>query len=176
MRKTILLLGFIFVGLSSAFAQEVRNVEQQSLWKIGLVGPNIEYEAKISPDFTLRSELGSSLSFGYLGSTLGWEFEYGLIATTSPRYYYNLDERYEDGKTVKDYSGNYISFVSTAYLNSILSTTEEPNKYIFGPTWGLQRSWGESWYFNFEIGPGVSISKELVEFTPVIGLDIGFKL
>src|SRR5699024_2104466 len=134
MRKLILSVGLIIISFSSTLGQNTHKVNQKSLLKIGLFGPNIEYEAKISQDFTVVSEAGVTLAFGYGGNEIGTIFEYGLIAKISPRYYYNFGNRIEDGKSIRNFSGNYISFNSIAVLNSVLSSTDDPNQYIFDLT------------------------------------------
>lgn len=176
MRKLTLSIGLVIIAVTSTLAQNTKPVPQQSLWKAGLLFPSLEYEAKLKQNVTLKSRIGLSAAFGYGGNQVGWLFDYGLYVELSPRYYYNFDERLEDGKTIKKYSANYLSFVSVAYLNKVLSSTEDPNRYVFGPAWGLQRNLGKGWYFNFEAGPGISLSKQETYVVPVIGLDIGFQL
>lgn len=176
MRKFIFIFTVLIVSVSSSLAQEINLNEQEDLLKVGLLGPNLEYEFSINPQMTLRTEAGVSLSLGYGGNAIGWLFSYGLFATVSPRFFYNLENRLEDGKSIKNYSGNYLSFVSMAYLNSVLSNEHEPNQYILGPTWGIQRNLGTNWFFNLEIGPAISMSKAETEFVPVIGFDIGIQL
>jgi len=174
MRKVIFTCLLFLISISSSFAQKTPFDQQENLLKLGLLGPNIEYETQIAPETTLRAEAGLSFSFGYGGNAIGWLFEYGFYAKASPRWYYNLENRLQDGKSVKKFSGNHLSFVSMAFMNNL--TQNEPNQYIFGPAWGLQRNIGSNWYLNLEIGPGISISKEETQFVPIIGLDIGIQL
>lgn len=177
MRKLILSFGFILITILTLQAQNTGPVGQESVWRLGLLGPNLEYEAKLSDDFTLVSEAGITFTFGYGGNEVGTVFEYALITKVSPRYYYNLGKRQRDGKSVHHYGGNYLSFTASAVLNSVLSSYDhEPNRYVFGPTWGLQRNLGSGWFFNFEIGPGLITSEEETYLGPIIGLDIGFRL
>lgn len=176
MKKLFLSLVVVLISISSSVAQQANLNQQEDLLKVGFLGPKIEYESSINSNMSLRSEVGLSLGFGYGGNAIGWIFNYGLYAKVSPRLYYNLENRLRDGKSINNYSANYLSFVSMAYLNSILSNENKPNQYILGPTWGIQRNLGSSWYFNFEIGPGLSVNKIETEFVPIIGLDIGIKL
>lgn len=176
MQKLIFTIVVFIISVSSSFAQQANLNEQESLFKFGFFGPNIEYETSINTNMTLQSETGLSVGFGYGGNAIGWIFNYGLYAKVSPRLYYNLDSRLQNGKSIEDYSANYFSFVSMAYLNSILSNENDPNQYILGPTWGLQRNIGSNWYLNFEVGPGISISKDETIVVPIIGFDIGIKL
>lgn len=176
MQKFILTFVVFIVSISSSLAQQANLNQQENLLKVGFLGPNIEYESSINSNMSLRSEAGLSLGFGYGGNAIGWIFNYGLYAKISPRFYYNLENRLQDDKSIKNYSANYFSFVSMAYLNSILSNENDPNQYILGPTWGIQRNLGSSWYLNFEVGPGMSISKTETELVPIIGFDIGIKL
>ena len=108
MQKAVLAFALILVTITSGYAQSADLYEQESVFKIGFFGPNIEYETSLSSNMSLRAETGLSLNFGYGGREIGWRFDYGLFATLSPRYFYNLDRRLQQGKNIANYSGNYI--------------------------------------------------------------------
>ena len=176
MRKWILSFAIMLMAISTLQAQDAEPVPQQSVWRLGLLGPNLEYEAKLSNTVTLDSEAGLTFAFGYGGNQIGTVFEYALYTSIRPRYYYNLGKRQWEGKSVHHYAGNYVSLTATAVLHEVLSSRDEPNRFILGPTWGLQRNIGDRWFFNFEIGAGLVTSEEETYLGPIIGLDIGFQL
>ncbi|WP_142455408.1 hypothetical protein [Gracilimonas mengyeensis] len=158
---------------SSGFAQQANFEDQNGSFRLGLFWPNLEYETPIHPKMTFHSETGFAFNVGHDG--MDWVFQYGLFAKIGPRYYYNLEKRLEENKSIRDFSGNYFSFVSMAYLNEPFDNNPESNQFVFGPTWGLQRNLGKNWYFNFEVGPGISLSESKTKLVPIIGLDIGIK-
>lgn len=177
LKKILPVLFFTLFIASLACGQSKPTVQQQSLLKLSVLFPGIEYETKLERKVTIKLEAGPVFVFGYGGNRVDWVFEYVFFVEAAPRFYYNFDNRLADGKEIANYSGNYISFVSRALLFNVFSSYNfEPNSYIFGPTWGLQRMWGKHWYFNFEIGPGIEINQQGTSFVPVAGIDIGLLL
>ena len=63
--------------------------------------------------------------------------------------------------------------MSLALLNELASNTNDPNQFILGPTWGLQRNFADNWFVNFEIGAGLSFTDSETDFVPILGFDIG---
>lgn len=176
MKKLFLFLSILFGIFLSAKAQNIKSYNQENILKAGFLGPSILYEIKLDDALTVVTEAGVTFSFGYSGNAIGWIFDYGLSAGASPRYYYNFDDRLEDGKSIEHFSGNYISLFTRAYLYEVLSSmTQEPNQFLIGPTWGLQRNLGKAWYYNIQLGAGASFTKEETMFTPLLGFNIGFR-
>ena len=176
MKKLFLSLSILFGVFLSTKAQDIKGYNQENILKAGFLGPSILYEIKLDDALTVVTEAGVTFSFGYGGHMTGWIFDYGLYAGASPRYYYNLDDRLEDGKSIEHFSGNYVSLFTRAYLYELLSSMDdEPNQFLIGPTWGIQRNLGEKWYYNVQLGAGASVTKEETVFTPLLGFNIGFR-
>ena len=171
---------FVLLILSGTFltseAQNVKDYNQESQLRAGFLGPSLLYEIHLRDATTVVATAGASLSAGYGGKQIGWLTDYSLYAGLSPRYYYNFRNRLEDGKSIKNYSGNFISLFTRAYLYNVLSSYEDHNQYLIGPTWGIQRNLGKSWYFNVQLGAGASISKDETFFTPLLGFTLGIQL
>jgi hypothetical protein len=176
MRSLLLSSLFLLLSFSPTMAQSDGSLQPASLWKAGLLGPNIEYETALSSNISLRAEAGLSFSAGYGGHAIGWIFDFGLYAQISPRYFYNMDKRVAAGKNIDNFAGNYFSFTAMGIFDKAFGDESDTNYYILGPTWGIQRNLNKTWYFDIEVGPGIALSKNSSDFVPIIGLDIGIKL
>lgn len=123
---------------------------------IGLLIPWAYYEKRLSPEIAIRGEFGLSpgLFIGVYEETV---FAFSPTLRLEPRWYYNLDERFEKGKKIDNNSGNFIA-VETVYQPGwfVLSNNEnvEPGEGFYIATkWGIRRNIGK--HFNFETGAGI---------------------
>ena len=156
-RLKYFLLTLTFYGLSFVAKSQNASVEKSTSGiQIGVVGVWIYNEAKLSDKISLRSELG--LDAGIFGAMNFYEQGYILIPdiTLEPRYYYNLNKRFNQSKSIAGNSGNFIS-LKTSYNpdwfvipdNKILRPV---NQISIIPTWGIKRNVGN--HFTYEAGIG----------------------
>lgn len=134
--------------------------------QIGLLGIWAHNELKLSNQVALRSEIAiAGVNTAHIRPLLALE----------PRWYYNLNERANNGKRIDGNSGNYISF-RTSYQFYTTSDAEEHelNQLLLAPTWGIRRNIGN--HFNYEAGAGVGLGyqKEIV-LALYVNLRIGYR-
>lgn len=97
------------------------------------------------------------------------------------KYYYNREKRERKGKNNLNNSGNYIAF-QTKYNTKIfsLSKTELPleNTLLNEIHWGIQRSLGGNWLFNFHTGLGYTRDLDFSDASiyPALGIKFSYKL
>ncbi|MCK4879447.1 MAG: hypothetical protein KAS82_02265 [Bacteroidales bacterium] len=119
--------------------------------RISLISPKLIAEIALSDYFTL--------SVGFWLKTNFWDYdEWGpgsppYVSPSfkfEPRYYFNLEDRHDKGKSTRYYSGWYIS---------LPFNIEFPDfRYSVGGTIGFQCIMGRRWYWNISIGPGFTYS------------------
>ncbi|HEX6982950.1 MAG TPA: hypothetical protein VF181_09335 [Balneolaceae bacterium] len=174
--KRILLLLFILQLTGIASAQTVREkavAEQEDILRAGIV--EIEYELVLSSNMTLVSQAGVAFSGGFGGRQTGWIFDYTPNFGVDLRYYYNLKKRAATGRNTKYYSGNYITFISRAYLEKMVHEFEK-NEYFFGPAWGIQRDIGRRFQLGIQLGLGMGGPIKDLEIASHIGFNLGYRL
>lgn len=160
MRKLILLLAFC--GLEWSVKAQDASVETLTGGvQLGLLGLWAYGEIKMTDMVALRAEAGldyRDISFGR------------LVMSFEPRCYYNLNTRARKNKRTYGNSGNFISCLMSLHpKNAVLGdrrsygTLPSSNQLEVVPTWGLRRSYGP--HFNFEFGIGVGIGCQWNENT-----------
>ena len=116
--------------------------------RISFISPKLIAEIAPSEYFTL--------STGFWLKTSFWDFDVSGQSYTQPyvspsftfepRYYFNLEDRQEKGKSTRYYSSWYIS---------LPFNIEFPDfRYSLGGAIGFQYTMGRRWYWNISIGPG----------------------
>jgi len=133
------------------------------------LGAGVEFQVK--DRFTLYTGLGLGINIAYKDNKV--KANYPLFLAASPRYYYNIQKRKNQGKRVDKFSGNYlgISFIKT------LSSWGSPDLELvasIGPVWGLQRNIGKSGYYNLGIGFGANFWKDSTSLFVGGSITIGF--
>ncbi len=178
MRKFVLALSII----TSVFgaAQEKISLEKNLTGiQIGFFGANIYNETRLDESLSLRSEVSlyPSIWGGDLYSKTG--FALAPAISLSPKWYYNLEKRSNNGKRIKNNSGNYLS-AKLEYIPDwfVISNTKDihvnPTLAII-PNWGLRRNFSEN--FNYELRLGLGIGKILKEdYDLQVIPEISFKL
>ena len=115
--------------------------------RISFISPQIIAEIAPSEYFTL--------SLGFWIKANFWDYEdwapasppyFSPSFTFAPRYYFNLDDRHNKGKTTRYYSGWYISLPINIEFPEF--------RYSMGGTVGFQYTMGKRWYWNISFGPG----------------------
>jgi len=145
----------LFVLSSGAKAQE--NSIQKSFFgiQLGYIEAKALYELRLAPKISLRNEIGLEGSFG---RTNGEATSYRLAPSlrVEPRWYYSINSRVKNGKSIDRNSGLYVSFPITfrspQYALSNSPIYSESNTLSFIPSWGFRKSFNKS--LNFETGVG----------------------
>lgn len=150
-----MLLAALALATASLTAQKV----EDQIWGISVgISPIIIYnETALSDQITLRSEL--NVGFGWTSGdayTGGSEWAFIPTIVVEPRYYYNLEKRFNKGKITHNNSGNYLS-LGLGYQPGLAIGTE--NTYAhpalsFIPRFGVKRSIGKHFTYETNIGLG----------------------
>ena len=155
--KSYLLLSICLVGL---FMQaQTRHVEDLSSGiQTGLLGLWVYAEKGISRQEVLRGEVG------FANATSGDPFFRNsslLLApvfTAEPRWYFNLDKRFETSRTTKNNSGNFLSLKTSYYPYWYVISSENRIRVAsvlsLMPTWGFRRHLTKHLAFETGIGLG----------------------
>ena len=155
--KTILLT-LTLCGLTLFVEAQETSVEKSTFGvETGFLGLWVNNEARLSNQFTLRTEIG--LNAGILGGSAYGETKFVLTPeiTLEPRWYYKLKKREANSKDISNNSGNFFS-LKTSYSPDwfAISNAEDVNpmsSFSIIPTWGIRRNIGN--HFYFEAGAGV---------------------
>jgi hypothetical protein len=155
MKSIIMLLAALALATASITAQKV----EDQIWGISVgISPIILYnETTLSDQVTLRSEL--NVGFGWTSGnayTGGSEWAFIPAIVVEPRYYYNLEKRFNKGKITHNNSGNYLS-LGLGYQPGLAIGTE--NTYAhpalsFIPKFGVKRSIGKHFSYETNFGLG----------------------
>jgi hypothetical protein len=152
--KRLLLTLLCIITLPLQAQDKTFEMEPQSpsvIARISFISPKLIAEIAPSEYFTL--------SVGFWLKTSFWDYDNGGPAsypyvspsfTFEPRYYFNLEDRQDKGKTTQYYSGWYISLPFNIEFPHL--------RYSMGGTIGFQYNMGQRWYWNFSIGPGFTFS------------------
>lgn len=153
-----ILLAFVFFGVTfNLIAQEVSVEKSVFGIQTGLLGVWINNEARISNQFSLRSEIGldSGIFAGQAYNKTG--FIMVPVLTAEPRWYYNLEKRNFKSKNVKNNSGNFLtlrtSYSPDWFAISNYDVETYRNQVSIIPKWGIRRNYGK--HLNFETGIGI---------------------
>jgi len=153
MKKGLLTLLFsILVSLS--YAQD----KTEKVWRINFLNPAIELELPTGNHSTFSAGLGIGYGGSYPDLSSGGN---GFIYIISPfldlqeKWFYNLNKRVNKGKNIENNSGNFFSLRFITRGNSIAENINRTSNFDFaiGPTWGLQRKYGNHFHFLFDVGP-----------------------
>ena len=192
--KVLLLLLFSHI-IIIANGQDTTKIQQPqivSLNKINIFVPSIglEREQKISKFSTLSIGVNYQYTFlreyspyiNYSPSSNGYQIQDQGVnvntklkavpgASINYRYYYNVDKRVSQQKSILKNSANYIAVDLGAIFPRMFN---ENNQYdyqlMITPNWGIQRNQNKNGNFEFAIGPSLVINPYEVL------LGVGFKV
>ena len=181
MKKIFFLVAFISLG--NLFSQE-NKLQKQFKTDFNFLGIGLSYEIPLSEKWNV--DLSTGIGGGY---RIGNGFAAEWVINSSPaaylksefKYYYNREKREKKGKNNLNNSGNYIAF-QTKYNTKrfSISRIELPleNALLNEIHWGIQRSLGGNWLFNFHAGLGyardLDFSNGIVY--PSLGIKFSYKL
>lgn len=179
MKKSILLL-FICLGALSLYSQEkptpVNNGQTTDIFgaQVGVLGAWIHYEKSLDKNFTIDGSLG------YTGGLLkGTDNKLGYIFTTKisvePRYYYNIEKRFKQGKKTMNNSANFLA-LDLSYIPDWGTSANKGNvgvdqSFAVIPKYGLRRALSHNIDFHFAFGIGYQWNNENTDGVAV-GLDL----
>ncbi|GHA51962.1 hypothetical protein GCM10007103_35440 [Salinimicrobium marinum] len=147
---------------------------------LGLHGIEGSYELPVSKKFVWENSLGIGMGANVNASSAEFNLDFGNLTPflkSELKYVYNINKRESKGKNIVNNSGNYIGLQtkysfgnSKAYHLNSTSLTEVH--------WGLQRSLGGNYVFDFHIGLGYLNDYNTNEgaVSPTLGLRFGYKL
>ncbi|TBN18703.1 hypothetical protein [Hyunsoonleella pacifica] len=165
MKKTFIILILLGHALTTTAQDTQKNNLQnssieQSIFGIqtGFAGFWLHNELRLSNQIALRTELGLDAydnddfypDTGFLLAT---------VLTVEPRWYYNLNKRKSQSKSITGNSGNFFSLKSSLRLEDLLiefgddEDVKMVNNFSIIPTWGIRRILGK--HFNYEAGAGI---------------------
>lgn len=172
---------FIFIGITS-WAQETTD-NLQKIVRANLVSPGIEMELPISNKSTLSANTGIGVSGSYMNlsyTNSGFTYFIAPFLDLSYKKFYNRDIRVRKGKNISSNSGNYWGARLLTNFKDITSENiirKNDIDLAFGPTWGIQRSYG-NFHLLFDVGPVYYF--DMIGnngfFPIVLQLNIGFDL
>ncbi len=119
--------------------------------RISFISPKLIAEIAPSEYFTL--------SVGFWLKTNFWDYDEWVPASPpyvtpsfkfEPRYYFNLNDRHDKGKSTRYYSSWYISLPFDIEFPDL--------RYSLGGAIGFQYTMGRRWYWNISMGPGFTYS------------------
>lgn len=157
--KKLLVLAITVTLSQFVSAQEQKGSLQKGLASvdIGFLGSWLTYERQVSSQLTLHTQLG--LEGGLFGG--GGDFNYAFTPTISvePRFYYNFNERVAKQKKTINNSANYFTLTGT-YIPGLFTVTNDDIEADAAlnliPKWGLRRTIGKNFKFDFAVGYGVA--------------------
>ncbi|OAZ05069.1 hypothetical protein [Flavobacterium succinicans] len=122
----------------------------------GVLGIWVHREVKLANQIALRAELG--MNAGIWGGNFYPKTGYLMtpVITLEPRWYYNLEKRQAESKSIAGNSGNYLT-IQTSYHPNWITISNYDNVKIVNqlsiiPTWGIKRNIGQ--HFTYETGIG----------------------
>lgn len=140
------------------YGQEQKTYHTEKVWRLNFLNPGAELELPTGNNSTFSTGLGIGYGGGYPDLTSA---DNGIIYIIAPfldlqeKWFYNLNKRLGKNKTVQNNSGN---FISARFLTRGPSISENVHRtsefdFAFGPTWGIQRKYGEKFHLLFDVGP-----------------------
>lgn len=158
MKKIIVALFFIIIPMIS-FSQEEKATIEDIQFRLNFLVLGVEAEIGITKETTFLANIGGT-------PFLGWNDDGdGVISfipfiDTQYRYYYNLKNRLEKGRSITKNSGNFIAIKGTYYFSEEAldnfdsdDDTNESDLISVGVVHGLQRAY-QNFHLAFEGGLG----------------------
>jgi len=122
---------------------------------IGLQGAGFTFEPKISNKTTM--DISAGIGGGYDIEESDFAYSYSNPAfyfSVTPKYFYNLRRRAENGKITRFNSANYIGLRLKYVTQSFVSDDGFKDAFLINLHWGIQRAISNRWTLNTHIGIG----------------------
>ena len=175
MIKNKWLMYVLLISLSN-YAQDSTKVSSNIL-KLNILRTGLSYEKSITKTSTLNLDANFSPFFKTDNSGIGSP-KFFLNFNGHYRYYYNLEKRTNQGKTISRNSGNYLALGSSYYFKSLDDTKAVSFNDGFSTSvvWGLQRTYKSGINININTGVGYNFSNKTInsKIKPIINFTIGW--
>jgi hypothetical protein len=147
MKRIIIIMGLSILFNSIVISQETKS-NTRSVFRVNLLNPGIEYEMSLFNKSTLAMNIGVGYGGSYANLTTnasGWLYLISPFLDVQYRNFYNLEKRLTKQKSTKYNSGNFwgVRMLTRGEDFSSNFTRTSNYDFAFGPTWGLQRSFGK---------------------------------
>lgn len=182
MKKLPFIAALIFFTISM-HAQQEDAYSTEKVWRINFLNPGVEVELPTGDFSTFSAGVGIGYGGSYPDLTYGAN---GFIYIIAPfldlqqKWFYNINKRIRKERTVDNNSGNFISARLITRGNSIADNVYRTSDldFAFGPTWGIQRKYGENFHLLFDVGPQYYMDTEGNGniFPIMFQLNLGFDL
>lgn len=182
MKKTIITI--LFAGLATlTFSQDNKTSLNKEIVSvdIGFLGTWINYERHLDGLFTLKSAVGLEGGFGQGFISEGKSyFAFTPTIRAEPRYYYNFNRRVKLEKKTSYNAANYFA-LTVLYVPDLFTISNVPG-YEFQsgvalePKWGIQRTIGKRFNFQFAFGASTYFSKSKTSISPVFDFRFGYNI
>lgn len=154
----LLIATILFFFTFSTSAQDQETYSTQKVWRINFLNPGIELEVPTGNYSTFSTGAGVGYGGSYPELTWGGSGFLYIIAPfldLQQKWFYNMNKRMRKERTVDHNSGNFVSLRFITRGNSIAENVHRTSDldFAFGPTWGVQRNYGESFHLLFDVGP-----------------------
>lgn len=166
----VTLLLFLFPTILCAQQKAEIEEAQSPSFRVNAYPLEAEVELALGNSFSVMNTVGFGYSFQQgVGST---DFnDYDPYVQVFPRYYYNLANRLSEDKNIDGFSGNYVG----------LYTMLDIQRFLIGPTWGIQRMIKKTAHIDLFLGWGAGLdfhrpSLANVAMRPVAGIKVGIYL
>ncbi len=149
----LLCLGFV-VNISAQDSTYVARV-----LRINFMSPAFEIEIPTGKVSTFSAELGIGYNGSYPELTVisdnGINYIIAPTLDLQHKWFYNFSRRKKGKRQVTGNSANFLSFRFVTRGPSIAENVIRTSDYdfAFGPTWGIQRRYGEHFHLLFDVGP-----------------------
>ena len=161
MKHLYLILSVILFPVTTE-AQNNASVEKSiNGVQTGFLGVWIHNETRLSNSIALRSEIG--LDTGLFGGDYYKNVNFILFPTLNlePRFYYNLNKRFNNDQSILKNSGNFLSvklnYTPNAFVISSIESVSIAENFSLIPKWGIKRTVGN--HFTYELGIGIGFRK-----------------
>lgn len=181
--KKFTILSLLALFTITTYGQEEKSYNTEKVWRVNFLNPAIELELPTGNYSTFSAGLGIGYGGGYPDLTSGGS---GFVYIIAPfvdlqqKWFYNINRRVAKGKTVENNSGNFISARIISRGPSIADNVFRTSDYdwAIGPTWGIQRKYGEKFHLLFDVGPQyyVGVEGRGNIFPIMFQLNLGFDL
>ena len=167
----------------TTYAQDQDTYNTEKVWRINFLNPGMELELPTGDYSTFSTGIGVGYGGSYPDLTWGGS---GFVYIIAPfldlqqKWFYNINKRIRKERTVDNNSGNFFSLRLVSRGNSIADNVYRTSDFdfAFGPTWGIQRKYGESFHLLFDVGPQYYMDTEGNGniFPIMFQLNLGFDL
>jgi len=173
-RRYNIILLIVLTTSTFSFGGNNQNIDSlfgtKNIVRLNLLAPSFGFEKCIGNNFTIRPEAGFGWPVFTNDKDENGNNQINMESMVNPylllegRYYYDLQKRLDRGKSISNYTGNYIAcfyrYNAYEYQAGVSNRNSEyllRDVQYMGIWWGMQRNLGqkELFYFNWSLGPSI---------------------